>query len=279
MNRTCNLLLGIVLTVLLAGVLTGCAGPVKTEKQLQNATENMQKIIQSKLQNLNNAMSDAAVKIAKSGLGGEETRGILNNLAKKYPYVIDWNTADPGGKLVTVVPDAYRKYEGTETAVNEESRKSLQELITNKKPSLSKVFRAVEGVDAVVLLWPIVSEKGEYLGNIAALFKPADLMAETIGPAAKVRAMEVDVTQTDGRTIYSTEASEDNTNILTDPQFKQYPELVAIATKMAAEKTGSAKYTYLSHATGKEVKKTAFWITLGVNGTEWRMLGVAELGN
>lgn len=260
-------------------LITGpaCAGPVKTEKQLQSAVENMQKIIQSKLSNLNNAMSDAAKKIAASGLAGEETRNILNGLQRKYPYVTDWNTADPTGKMITVAPDAYRKYEGTEISTSEASRKMLKDLSVNKKPMLSSMFRAVEGIDAVVLVWPIVSEKGEYLGNIAALFKPADLMAGTIGPAAKIRAMEVDVTQTDGRTVYSTRAADDSTNILTDPQFKQYPELLAMATKMASEKTGSAKYTYPSHATGQPVKKTAFWTTVGLHGTEWRMLGVAEL--
>lgn len=277
MKKTWPVLVYALMAVLIIIAGAGCAGPLKTEKQLQSATENLQKIIQSKLSNLNNAMSDAARKIAVSGLSGEETRNILNGLHRKYPYVTDWNTADPNGKMITVAPDAYRKYEGTETATTEASKKTMQNLRVNKKPMLSSMFRAVEGIDAVVLVWPVVSEKGEYLGNIAALFKPADLMAGTIGPAAKVRAMEVDVTQTDGRTIYSTEAADDSTNILTDPQFKQYPELLAMATKMAAEKTGTAKYAYPSHATGQTVTKTAFWTTVGLHGTEWRMLGIAEL--
>jgi hypothetical protein len=239
----------------------------------------MQKIVQSKLSNLNNAASDAAAKIAKTGLQGKETRDILSGLCKKYPYLLDCSTADPNGKMITVEPEAYRKYEGTETSTSDQSRQFLKELSTNKKPLLSSVFRAVEGVDAVVLVSPIVSEKGEYLGNIAALFKPEDLLGETIKPAADVRAMEVDVVQTNGRTIYSTEAAQDNTNLLTDEKFKGYPELVAMGVKMAAEKTGSAKYTYLSHKTNQSVKKTAFWTSVSLNGTEWRMLGVAELGN
>ena len=81
----------------------GCLGPVKNARELKSATENIQSIIQSKLANLNNAVSDAAKKISKSGLQGEDTRGILNGLCKKYPYLVDCSTADPQGKMITVL--------------------------------------------------------------------------------------------------------------------------------------------------------------------------------
>jgi hypothetical protein len=252
---------------------------VKDIKQLQSATENLQMIIQSKLLNLNNAVSGAAVKIAISGLQGEETRGILNGLCKKYPYLLDCSVSDPLGKLVTVAPEGYRRYEGTDTASTETAKKFFAGLSENRTPVLSDIFRSVEGPDAVVLVWPVVTEKGELLGFIGALFKPGDLLEKTIAPAAETRVIKVNVMQLDGMVIYCSTGTETGKNVLTDPSYKDYPELIAQAEKIAAQKTGTGSYRYPDAATGKTVKKTAFWTTVGLNGTEWRLVSIAELGD
>jgi hypothetical protein len=278
MKRTWAPLIATILAAVLIVMTAGCLGPVKNARELKSATENIQSIIQSKLANLNNAVSDAAKKISKSGLQGEDTRGILNGLCKKYPYLVDCSTADPQGKMITVAPEAYRRYEGTDTATTEASKKFFAVFSENKKPMLSSVFKAVEGIDAVVLVWPIVTDKGELLGSVSALFKPEALLEGTIGPAAKVRAIKVNVAQTDGLTIYCSNGNETGKNLLTDQRYKDYPELVAMGEKMVAQKTGSAEYTFISDATGQPVKKTAFWTSVGLHDTEWRLASIAELG-
>jgi hypothetical protein len=272
----------LIVVVLIAAVIVvtaGCVGPVKDEKQLQSATENLQSIIQSKLMNLDNAVSGAAERIAKSGLQGEETRGILNGLCRKYSYLLDCSAADPRGKLVTVAPEEYRRYEGTDTATTEASKKFFAQLSENKTPVLSNIFRAVEGTDAVVLAWPVVTDKGELLGFISALFRPGDLLDGTIAPAAETRAIKVNVMQLDGMVIYCSTGTETGKNVLTDPSYKNYPELIAQAEKIAAQKTGTGGYMYPDAATGKPVKKTAFWTSVGLHGTAWRLVSIAELGD
>ncbi len=268
-----------VVAAMLIAITAGCAGPVKNEKQLQSATENLQMIIRSKLLNLDNAVSAAAEKIAKSGLQGEETRGILDGLCKKYPYLTDCSTSDLQGKLITVAPEAYRRYEGTETAGTDASRKFFAEFAENRKPMLSDVFRAIEGIDAVVLVHPVITEDGELLGMVGALFKPGDLLDGTIAPAAEVRAMKVNVAQTNGLTIYCSNGIETGKNLLTDQRYKAFPGLVAMGEKMVVQRTGTAEYTFISDATGKPVTKTAFWTTIGLQGTEWRLVSIAELSN
>ena len=257
----------------------GCAGPVKNEKQIKVATDNLQGIIQSKLLNLDNALSAAAEKIARSGLQGEETRGILNGLCKKYPYLLDCSTADPRGKMITVAPGEYSRYEGTDTATTEASKKFLAGLSENKKPVLSDIFKSVEGSDAVVLVWPVVTEKGEFLGVVSALFKPKSLMDETIAPQAEVVALKVNVMQLDGMVIYCTTGTETGKNVITDPSYKDFPDLIEQAVKIAAQKTGTGGYVYPDEATGKLVKKTIYWTSIGLHGTEWRIVSIAELGN
>jgi hypothetical protein len=279
MKKTRLLLIVTTLAAVLIVMAAGCAGPVKNEKQIKVATDNLQGIIQSKLLNLDNAVSAAAEKIAKSGLQGEETRGILNGLCKKYPYLLDCSTADPHGKMITVVPVEYRRYEGTDTATTEASKKFLAGLSENKQPVLSDIFKAVEGADAIVLVRPVVTEKGELLGVVSALFKPESLMDETIAPQAKVVALKVNVMQLDGMVIYCTTGTETGKNVLTDPSYKDFPDLIAQAEKIAAQKTGTGGYVYPDAATGKLVKKTIYWTSIGLHSTEWRIVSIAELGN
>jgi hypothetical protein len=276
-NRTFKLPVIIVLAVA-AVLLAACAGPVKSERELKSATENMQTILQSKLANLNNAVTEAASKIAKSGLQGEETRGILNGVCKKYPYLVDINASDPDGKMITVAPEEYRRYEGTETAKTDASLKFIQEFKRSRKPMLSPVFKTVEGIDGVVLVKPVISEKGELLGSISALFKPEVLLGGVIKYQAEVRGMEVNVMQTDGLLIYSSKGTETGKNMFTDASYQAYPELLALGAKIAAQQKGSGSYTFTDHATGQPAKKTAVWTSLGLHGTDWRIIGIAELG-
>lgn len=272
-------LLACIGAILLITVISGCAAPVKNAKELQRATENLQKISQSKLSNLNNAVSDAAQKIAKSGLQSEETREILNGLCKKYPYLIDFNASDPTGKMITVAPEEYRRFEGTETARTEASKQFFRDFNASRKPMLSSVFRAVEGFDAVVLVWPVITEQNEVLGSVSALFKPESLLDSSIKPQTKVRAIKVNVLQTDGLCIYCSNGTETGKNLFTDAVYKPYPELIAQGAIIVAQKSGDCTFTYPSVTTGQPVKKTACWTSMGLHGTEWRILSIAEFAD
>jgi branched-chain amino acid transport system substrate-binding protein len=279
MKKTWSALIASILVASFITMTAACLGPVQTEKELKSATDNLQGILQSKLLNLNNAVSDAAAKIAKSGLKGEQTRAVLNGLCKKYPYLVDCSAADPQGKMITVAPDAYRRYEGTDTGTTDASKMFFSALGEKKKPVLSNLFRAVEGIDAVALIWPVVTPQGDVLGSISALFKPGDLVVGTIAPAADVRVLKINVAQTDGLVIYCSNGAETGKNLLTDERYKAFPALIAMGEKLVAQKTGTAEYTFIDDTTGKTAKKTVYWTTIGVNGTEWRLASIAELVN
>jgi hypothetical protein len=279
MKKTWSAFIAAVAVAVLIVVMAGCLGPVKTEKELQSATGNVQSIIQSKLLNLNNAVSDAAKKIAKSGLQGDQTRDVLNTLCKKYPYLVDCSAADAYGKMVTVAPEAYRHYEGTDTANTDASKMFFASLAKNKKPVLSNVFRAVEGIDAVVLICPVVTSEGEVMGSVSALFNPADLVAGTLAPAAGVRVLKINVVQTDGLVTYCSDGTDTGKNLLTDEKYKTFPGFIAASEKLVAQKTGTADYTYTDDVTGKNMNKTVYWTTVELDGAEWRLASIAELEN
>jgi len=85
--------------------------------------------------------------------------------------------------------------------------------------------------------------------------------------------------QLDGMVIYCTTGTETGKNVLTDPSYKDFPDLIAQAVKIAAQKTGTGGYVYPDEATGRLMKKTIYWTSIGLHGTEWRIVSIAELGN
>lgn len=258
--------LAVVSALSLMLILAGCTGSLSQEEQLKATTLQIQKAVQLELDNLDSDLSTAASQLSGTGLSGTEARQILNGLCSKYPFIIDFATADTAGNMVTVAPDAYSSYEGTYIATENMTA-----------PALSQMIRAVEGMDAVFLIWPIVSEKGNFMGTLSALFKPETLLAAASEPALKGTGIELNVMQLDGLTIYDSEGSETGKNLLTDLSFSAYKELVELGAKMAAQESGSGSYTFINHATGKPVKKLAFWSSVGLHDTAWRLISVHEV--
>jgi hypothetical protein len=251
----------------------GCAGSFNHEGQLKTITLQVQKTVQLELDNLDSDLSGTASKLAGTGLSGPEVRQILNELCSKHPFIIDSCTADIAGKMITVAPEAYSNYEGSDISTQDPTVKFKE----TKEPMLSQVFTAVEGMDAVVLMWPILSEKGDFIGSLSALFKPETLLAMVAEPILKGTGIALNVMQLDGLNIYDSEGADTGKNLFTDPSFQPYKELVELGSRIAAEESGSGSYTFISQTTGKAVKKQVFWASAGLHGTAWRLVSVQEV--
>ena len=249
-----------------------CTSTLQGFDRLNAIAQQIQQSIQTELDSLDSDMSVAASQLVKTGLSGNDARQILNSICTKYTFVIDCAAANTDGKLVTVAPDVYRSYEGSDISKQEVTI----EFNKTKKPRLSKVFRAVEGFDAVVLIWPINSDKGEYMGSMSALFKPETLYAAASKNALQGINAEVMGLQTDGYVIYSIDANEQGKNLLVDPEYKQYTELLQLGARFVAEVNGTGTYLFPSSQSGKQMVKQASWVSLKIRDTEWRVIAVGE---
>ena len=250
----------------------GCAAPTGQELQLKTATEQIQTAAQTELNKLDLDLSAAAAALSRTGLSGTEARQILNGLAAKYPFIIDTCTADTAGKMVTVAPDAYSSYEGTDISQQAVTIKFNE----TKNPLLSQMFTAVEGMDAVVIMRPILSEKGDFIGSLSALFKPETLFATICEPTLRGTGIALNVIQLDGLAIYDSDYVDTGMNLFTDPAFQPYTDLIALGHRMVAEQSGYGSYTFIYHPTGQTMKKMAYWATVGLHGTEWRLISIQE---
>jgi hypothetical protein len=168
----------IVVLAVMLNVVCGCASPSDSGAQLKTVALQIQKAVQLKLDTLDGDLTAASSKLSRTGLSGSEARQVLSELCKNNTFVIDSCTADTAGKMVTMVPEAYSKYEGSDISKQDPT---INFQVT-KEPMLSQIFKAVEGFDAVVLIRPVVSKKGDFIGSVSALFKPETLFASVVEP-------------------------------------------------------------------------------------------------
>ena len=228
----------------------------------------LQSAIQTVLDRIDTDLAAAAEDLAHTGLESAETRAILNELCDNHPYVIDCCTVDPNGMMVAVEPEAYREYEGLDISDQEQVLR-LQE---TQEPVLSLAFRAAEGFDAAALQWPIFAPDGELSGSASILIRPGSLLATLIAPEVQGFPIDVWVMQTDGLILYDPDVEEIGRNLFTDPLYQPFPELLALGAEIAANESGSGSYTFLGRGMSAPVEKSASWVTVGLYGTDWRVV-------
>jgi hypothetical protein len=261
-------LLSVLVLSMLVILIFGCTAP--PDAQLKSITQQIQKAVQAELDSMDNDLLATAAALSQAGLSGDGARSILNGLTQKHAIIIDSCAIDTAGIMVTCSPQTYNKYEGSDV-----SRQDVMvAFYKEKKPMLSKVFTSVEGIDSVIIIAPILSAKGDFTGSLSMLFEPQALFAATAEPILKGTDVIMNVMQLDGLTIYDSEYADVGLNLLTDPAFKLYPELVDFGRKIAGQKSGVGGYTFINHATSETVKKEAYWETAGLHGTEWRLVSI-----
>jgi hypothetical protein len=263
----------ITLAISLILILAGCATPNAQELQLKTTTRNIQQAIQTALNELDLAMSNAAAELSRTGLTGPEARNVLNGLTDKYPFIIDACTTDTAGIMVTVAPDAYSSYEGTDISTQDVTI----QINETHKPLLSRMFPAVEGVDAVVIMWPVFSQNGDYTGSVSALFQPEDFLSGPSDPFIKGTDISIDVMQLDGLDIYNSKGVDTGINLFTDPDFQQYTDLIALVHRVVDNESGTGSYTIHAYETGELVTKMACWETVKLHDTAWRVVSTQNI--
>lgn len=238
------------------------------------AAAQAQKAVQSGLDLLDGDMSVAAGRLSTLPLNGPEARQVLNELYSRHPGIIDLVATDAAGTMVTFVPESYKKYEGRFVGDDEK----MKNFSRDKKPLLSAMFRTVEGVDALVIMWPVFSDKGVFTGSLSALFRPDRLFAQDLEKVTGGSGIEIVILQTDGLVLFNTGGTETGNNLFTHPMYQQATELLALGKAMVAQESGSGPYTFISRETGKQAKKQAAWLSAGLHGTNWRLIAIIESG-
>jgi hypothetical protein len=222
---------------------------------------------------------DTNIKTISKRLSGvpivsEEARNILRSEYGKINSVIELSTITPEGILSIIVPDTCKSSEGADVNNQDHIIKVKQ----TKKPVLSSAFHAVEGFQAVVLAYPVLSDNNELKGITSMLIRPESFLKNIITPDIEGIPVDIWVMQKDGMILFDYDVDEIGRNLFTDTLYKPYTESLKTAARIAEEKQGNATYNFLGHGLEKPVTNDAFWTTLETYGMEWKVVMIRPVG-
>ncbi len=248
------------------GIVTGKPGEPMAE--IPPVLSELEKEITGELNKVDEDLARIAGRISKKKLKTTETRKLLRDLCRSYPYAVDCAAVDRNGSMVLVEPEEYTGFEGSDIG----SQEQIIRLHKSKKPVLSNVIMTVEGIEAVDLEYPVFSSLGELAGSVSMLFRPEVLLSYVITPVLKGLPAESFVMQKDGRILYDSDKEEVSRMLFDDPLYKPFTQLLALGRLISREKKGAGSYEYMQEGSEKVVKKDAYWTTIGLHGTEWRLV-------
>jgi polar amino acid transport system substrate-binding protein len=242
------------------------------EAMVQLADE-VNRSILGDLSGLDLATSDAAASLGTTGLSGPEAETVLGRVLSSDPAILTVITIDRNGTVISAVPGEAEALIGE----NLGTQAVVRQVLSTREPLMSDIFPLAQGGYAVLIEHPVFSPGGDFTGLVSTAFLPWDLIAPVAENATAGTAYSIMVTQTDGRVLFDPDPQEIGMETLNETLYAGFPEILETARRLSAEPSGSASYSFYSTGFGKVVKKEAFWTTLGMHGTEWRVMVIREL--
>lgn len=193
-------------------------------------------------------------------------------LCSMTPHAVDCATVDKKGIIANIAPEEFRKFVGADIS----DQGQVISLHGTKEPVLSGIFRAVEGFDAADLERPIFNKNHEFGGSVSILIRPDIFLSEVVAPVVHGLPVDIYVLQEDGRVIYYQDQDEIGRVLFSDPMYQPHPGLLSLGAEIVKEKSGSGSYMFTNKPTAMAVKKDACWTTVGLHGTEWRIVIIQE---
>jgi len=229
-----------------------------------------QRMVTGEFQRMDAALKRAAERLGASGLTGDRARTALRELCGGFRHAVDCSAVDAAGRMVTVEPAPFRRFEGSDISAQEQ----VKRVKSSGKPVLSDVFRAVEGFEAADAEYPVIGNDGTFLGSVSILFSPSRLLGDIIRPLTKETPLDIWVMEKGGRILYDIDTPQIGLNLFTSRMYRPYGELVRLGRAIAARPEGSGVYRFPTQTSNGAVAKNASWLSASLYGSEWRLVGI-----
>jgi len=225
--------------------------------------------VNSELAKLDAALADSCSQLSSVGLDGAQARTVLSALVANNSLIVNAATCDADDVLVAVEPQSYSSIEGEDIKTQEQNMRMHQTM----RPAMSNMIPLVEGFPGVVMVAPVFDAEEKLVGSLSIVVQPSALVAQSIASDAEYSMWAM---QKNGTLIYDPDPAQQGKNILTDPIYTAVPEVTAFTMQVAAQQSGFGGYQYYetnidSHPQDM-VNKEAYWTTVGIYGTEWRLV-------
>lgn len=246
------------------------ASPLYAAEGEQPVLRDVQQKVSGEFARLDAALQRTARMLGGSGLTGESARSSLAELCKAFSFAVDCTAVDARGRMLTVEPPPYRRFEGSDISGQEQVKRVMKK----RKPVLSSVFKAVEGFYAVDVEYPVLNPAGAYIGSVSLLFRPEMLFRQTLPPLIQGFPVNVWVMEKRGTILYDDDPSQIGLHLFRSPRYRPYPQLLKLGRRISSQQEGSGRYRYKIPGRETVAEKTAYWKSVSLYGTEWRIVGV-----
>lgn len=257
----------------------GCIGVGKTDPgddrehaEMLLVLGSLQGKIQDSLARIDASTASAAEEMGKSGLSGEEADLILLK-AGACPSCISAITIDQNGTVAAAEPKEAHVLIGKDLG----DQRIVKEVLERNIPVMSDLFQLEQGGNASVIEYPVFSREGCLIGAVSLSFSPYDLIAPLAVAATEGTDYSIMVAQKDGRILYDPDPLEVGKETFNESLYADFPEILEFARLYSAEWSGNFTYSFYDTGFGKIVRKEAFWTTIGMHGTEWRLIIIREI--
>lgn len=225
--------------------------------------------INSELQKLDSVVLDACQKLSSIGLTGAAAEQILNEIyTQNSDIIVNAATADKNDILLAVQPSNYSDIIGEDITDQEQNIEMHQTM----RPAVSNLIQLVEGFPGIVMVAPVFNSNGLFIGSLSIVFLPYELIHPIVKDSVQ-GIYTIYALQKNGTLIYD-DSPEQGKNVFTDDEYQGYTELQAFIHNVVNMQSGYGTYSYFDDLSPSRplVNKEAFWTTIGIHNTEWRLV-------
>lgn len=225
--------------------------------------------INSELQKLDSVVLDACQKLSSTGLTGAAAEQILNEIyTQNSDIIVNAATADKNDILLAVQPSNYSDIIGEDITDQEQNIEMHQTM----RPTVSNLIQLVEGFPGIVMVAPVFNSNGLFIGSLSIVFLPYELIHPIVKESVQ-GIYTIYALQKNGTLIYD-DSPEQGKNVFTDDEYQGYTELQAFIHNVVNMQSGYGTYSYFDDLSPSRplVNKEAFWTTIGIHNTEWRLV-------
>jgi hypothetical protein len=224
--------------------------------------------VQEDLWDLDSVVTKGAAGLGQTPPEGDSALAILSGMSSAGPAAIDAVKVDVNGTITAVSPDRYKSVIGADIS----NQTHIKRLYEQKIPVMSNLFVTVEGFPAVDIASPVFSPDGKFNGSTTLLISPGTLIGRDLPPAANgTVSWDAWVVQDDGTILFASDGEPAGDNIFVYPGPGKYPDLVTLAGNITKEWQGDV-LSATSDVQGRWVTRHIVWTTVGIRGTEWRLI-------
>ncbi len=240
-----------------------------SKEDMANLLIHAEAAINAELLRLDGILLTACQELSTAGLTGPQTEMILSNLyTDNTEIIVNAVTADKNDIILAVQPSEYSNISGQDIRSQEQNIQMHKTM----RPALSNLIPLVEGFPGIVMVSPIFDTNGQFIGSLSIVFQPYQLIHPIVESANS--AYTIYALQSNGTLIYDVNTQEQGKNIFTDEAYAGHTELQTFIHQAVDTQSGYGTYTfYDDHVESRPlVSKEAYWTTIGIYNTDWRLV-------